>query len=251
MSKKRLVIDLDGTLCLQTDYENYACALPVLNMIQRCNDFFIQGWDVTIFTARGMNTHDGDELAADDALRGLTEKWLKDNGVLYHELRFGKPPADFYVDDKMLTFDQFKSSNARGLPVKPNRIVFTNGCFDLLHEGHIETLKYAKMIAGDGGMVVVGLNSDASVRRIKGSSRPVQNEKTRKTVLESLKFVDSVVLFDEDTPLQLIKAVRPTIIVKSEEYFGLDVVGQELGITVEYAPFIAGQSTTKIVERMK
>ena len=91
------------------------------------------------------------------------------------------------------------------------KTVFTNGCFDVLHRGHIELLKFSKRI---GDQLVVGLNSDESIKRIKGSDRPINNQKDRKMMLEELRCVDKVIIFDEDTPYDLIQSVNPDIIVK-------------------------------------
>lgn len=125
--------------------------------------------------------------------------------------------------------------------------VFTNGCFDLLHEGHLEVLKYAKTL---GGEVIVGLNSDESVRRLKGSSRPIQSQETRKSVLECLSCVDKVIIFDEDTPLNLIERLKPDIIVKGGDYAADQVVGSHISEVV-IVPTKTGYSTTKLVEKIK
>ena len=122
--------------------------------------------------------------------------------------------------------------------------VFTNGCFDILHRGHVELLKFCKSL----GRVTVGLNSDLSVRQIKGELRPVYSQQDRKFLLESLKYVDEVVLFDELTPYNLIKKQKPDIIVKGGDYAVEDVVGNDLAKVIIY-DFIDGYSTTKTIER--
>lgn len=131
-------------------------------------------------------------------------------------------------------------------------IVFTNGCFDLLHLGHIELLKYSKSL---GNFLIVGLNSDKSVKKLKGDERPVNDEFTRKSILESLKFVDDVIIFDEDTPLEVIKKVRPDIIVKGGDYKKEEVVGYEFEkeglLKIKIFNYIPGVSTTNTIERMK
>lgn len=131
-------------------------------------------------------------------------------------------------------------------------IIFTNGCFDLLHIGHIELLKYAKSL---GSYLVVGINSDNSVKKLKGSSRPINNQITRKTILESIKYVDEVVIFDEDTPLEIIKKLQPHIIVKGGDYKKENVVGYELEklglLEVKIFNYINNNSTSAIVERIK
>ena len=127
-------------------------------------------------------------------------------------------------------------------------IVFTNGCFDLLHRGHVEYLAKASDM---GDVLVVGLNTDASVRRLKGSGRPVNNEETRALVLASLAFVDAVVLFDEDTPYELIKTVRPDVLVKGADYQPKEIVGYDIvtsyGGTVQTIPLVEGYSTTRLL----
>lgn len=126
-----------------------------------------------------------------------------------------------------------------------NNLVFTNGCFDILHRGHIELLRYCKSL----GQVIVGLNSDDSVKRLKGESRPINNQEDRKLMLESCKFVDSVVIFDEDTPYNLIKKFNPDIIVKGGDYKKSEVVGSDLA-TVHIFNTINGYSTTKIIKNL-
>ncbi|HYG91913.1 MAG TPA: D-glycero-beta-D-manno-heptose-7-phosphate kinase [Azospirillum sp.] len=131
------------------------------------------------------------------------------------------------------------------------RIGFTNGCFDLLHPGHISLLKQARAACD---ALVVGLNSDESVKRLKGESRPVQNETARATVLASLSCVDLVVVFSEDTPEQLIRTLRPDVLVKGADYTIDKVVGAEFvrsyGGKVVLADLVAGQSTTNTIKRM-
>jgi len=123
-------------------------------------------------------------------------------------------------------------------------IVFTNGCFDIIHRAHIELLQYCASI---GEQVVVGLNSDDSVKRLKGASRPVNTEQDRKIVLEACKYVDKVVIFSEDTPYELIKAVKPCIIVKGGDYEKESVVGADL-CEVRIFDYKDGYSTTRILQ---
>ena len=130
--------------------------------------------------------------------------------------------------------------------------VFTNGCFDVIHPGHVELLRQAKSL---GHYVLVGLNSDRSVRGLKGSGRPVQDEAARARVLAALGDVDGVVLFDEETPKALIEAVRPDILVKGGDYTPEQVVGRDVveraGGRVVIVPLVQGQSSSAIVERMQ
>nr|WP_279615553.1 D-glycero-beta-D-manno-heptose-7-phosphate kinase [Geoalkalibacter ferrihydriticus] len=129
------------------------------------------------------------------------------------------------------------------------RIVFTNGCFDLLHVGHVKYLQKARNL---GDLLVLGLNSDASIRRLKGPKRPLIGEEERAHLMAALKCIDYVVTFDEDTPLELIDALRPQILVKGGDYAPEGVVGKELvesyGGRVEIISFVDGKSTTNVIE---
>ncbi|MDY0322196.1 MAG: D-glycero-beta-D-manno-heptose-7-phosphate kinase [Arcobacteraceae bacterium] len=134
------------------------------------------------------------------------------------------------------------------LKSKGKRIVFTNGCFDILHRGHVSYLDKAKSL---GDVLILGLNSDASVRRLKGEDRPINNEEDRAFVLAALEAVDFVVIFDEDTPYELISALKPNILVKGADYEGKEVVGSDLVDEVKLIEFVNGKSTTKTIEKIK
>ena len=128
------------------------------------------------------------------------------------------------------------------------KTVFTNGCFDILHKGHIDYLQKSKKL---GNKLIVGLNSDASIKRLKGDTRPINNQEDRKAVLESLGCVDKVIIFDEDTPYDLIKQIKPDIITKGGDYKLIeDVVGHDL-TEVKLISYVEGYSTTKILESIK
>ena len=132
-------------------------------------------------------------------------------------------------------------------------VVFTNGVFDLVHPGHVDVLCGAR---AQGAHLVVGLNSDASVRRLgKGPDRPVRREHERAYVIAALEAVDAVVVFDEDTPLELVRALQPDVIVKGGDYTPASVVGADIvaarGGRVVIIPLTAGQSTTSIIERLR
>lgn len=132
------------------------------------------------------------------------------------------------------------------------RVVFTNGCFDILHYGHVDYLARA---AGLGERLVVGLNSDASVSRLKGAHRPIQDEQSRLHVMAALGFVDAVTLFEEDTPLELIRLLMPDVLVKGGDWRPEQIVGADLvlaaGGEVHSLPFIEGYSTTAIENKIK
>jgi len=123
--------------------------------------------------------------------------------------------------------------------------VFTNGCFDILHRGHVEMLQYCKSL----GYVVVGINSDKSVKELKGENRPIFSAKDRKFLLESNKYVDEVVIFDEPTPYRLIKEIKPDIIVKGGDYKKEDVVGNDI-CEVKIFTYLEDYSTTQTLERI-
>jgi len=132
------------------------------------------------------------------------------------------------------------------------KIVFTNGCFDLLHLGHVDYLEKARFL---GDKLVLGLNSDDSVSRFKGPERPIQDQNSRARVLAALQFVDLVVFFNEDTPLNLITEIQPDILVKGSDYLAENIVGADVvksgGGVVRTIDFIPGYSTSKIVEKIK
>lgn len=127
------------------------------------------------------------------------------------------------------------------------RIVFTNGCFDIIHKGHVRYLREAKRL---GDILIVGLNSDRSVSRIK-PGRPVNNEDDRAEVLSSLEMVDYVVIFEEDTPYEIIKFLRPHILVKGGDWKVEDIVGSDLVEKTISLPYVEGVSTTGIIKRIK
>ena len=123
-------------------------------------------------------------------------------------------------------------------------IVFTNGCFDIVHRGHLELLKYCKSI---GDKVIVGLNTDSSIKRLKGNNRPINCQSDRKFHLESLIYVDNVVLFDQNTPYELIKKIKPDIIVKGGDYTVESVIGNNIA-EVRIFKYVEGYSTTKTIQ---
>jgi D-beta-D-heptose 7-phosphate kinase / D-beta-D-heptose 1-phosphate adenosyltransferase len=129
------------------------------------------------------------------------------------------------------------------------RIVFTNGCFDLLHPGHLDTIEFAREVATDGGMVVVGVNSDASVSKLKSASRPILDEVARARIVESLKDVDVVVIFNEDEPYALLDELMPHAIVKGGDYSGREYSKSSEYAPVFYAPYNDKYSTTKLISK--
>jgi len=153
------------------------------------------------------------------------------------------------INNKIVTIPQLEERlKAR----KGEKVVFTNGCFDLVHRGHVDYLSRARDL---GDLLVLGLNSDASVRRLKGPERPIVDEQSRALLLAAFSFVDYVVLFDEDTPLNLIQHVQPDVLVKGGDYKVEDIVGYDVvmakGGEVVTIDFVEGFSTTRIVEKLR
>lgn len=137
--------------------------------------------------------------------------------------------------------------------LKDYRIVFTNGCFDLLHPGHVDYLSKA---ADLGDVLIIGLNSDNSVKQLnKGINRPIQSENDRALILSSIQFVEAICIFDETTPYELIKAIQPDVLVKGGDWKEADIVGSDIvkakGGTVMSIPFVEGYSTTNIEAKIK
>jgi len=132
------------------------------------------------------------------------------------------------------------------------KIVFSNGCFDILHLGHVDYLARA---ADFGDKMIIGLNTDSSVSRIKGPTRPINDERSRAMVLAGLEFVSAIILFDEPTPYELIRLIQPDVLVKGADYKPEDIVGYDIvtakGGDVKTIPFVDGYSTTKIEQRIR
>lgn len=132
------------------------------------------------------------------------------------------------------------------------KIVFTNGCFDILHRGHVEYLNKAKSF---GDKLIIGLNSDTSVKKLKGKNRPFTNENDRAYIIANLKAVDAVVIFEEDTPFLIIKKIKPDILVKGGDYKIDEIVGKDIveknGGKVITVPYINGKSTTNLLNKIK
>ena len=127
------------------------------------------------------------------------------------------------------------------------KTVFTNGCFDVLHRGHVELFKFCRRI---GDQVIVGLNSDESIRRLKGDDRPINSIKDRKMILEELRCIDKVIVFDEDTPYELIKKIKPRYITKGGDYEPEDVVGRDLA-QLKIMDTYPSESSTELLEKIE
>jgi len=150
------------------------------------------------------------------------------------------------IDNKILKLPAL----LKKLPVlrrQGKTIAFTNGCFDLMHIGHV---KYLEQAARGNRVLIVGLNSDVSIRRIKGCGRPIVVQKSRAAVLAALDSVDFVVIFNEETPYKTITAIKPDILIKGADWKGKSVVGEDLVKKVEFVKYIQGFSTTNIIEKI-
>ncbi len=145
------------------------------------------------------------------------------------------------------SFEQIEKISTR-LKKQNKKVVFTNGCFDILHKGHVSYLNTAKSF---GDVLILGLNSDASVKRLKGENRPINTQDDRAYILSALECVDYVVIFDEDTPYELIKLVQPDILVKGADYEGKEVVGSDIAKQTKLVTFVDGKSTTKTIEKIQ
>jgi D-beta-D-heptose 7-phosphate kinase/D-beta-D-heptose 1-phosphate adenosyltransferase len=145
-----------------------------------------------------------------------------------------------------MPYEVVEAARARG-----RKIVFTNGCFDLIHVGHIDTLQRAQSL---GDFLVVGLNSDVSVCSLKGPDRPLVPQEERATILNAIRFVDCVITFDEDTPENLVREVRPNILVKGKDYIDKFVAGREFvesyGGHMVFLPLIADRSTSGLIDKL-
>jgi D-beta-D-heptose 7-phosphate kinase/D-beta-D-heptose 1-phosphate adenosyltransferase len=147
---------------------------------------------------------------------------------------------------KILSWDDLKTEIDR-LRADGKKIVFTNGCFDIMHIGHIRYLKEAKRL---GNVLIIGLNSDSSVKRLK-PNRPIISEAQRAEVISSIEMVDYVTIFNEDTPYELIKYLKPHVLVKGGDWKRQDIVGSDIVPEVHSLPYIEGISTTEIVKKIK
>lgn len=145
------------------------------------------------------------------------------------------------------TFDEIKTLASK-LHNQGKKIVFTNGCFDILHVGHVKYLEVAKSY---GDVLILGLNADSSVRKLKGPTRPINTQDDRAYILASLESVDYVVIFEEETPYELIKLIKPNVLVKGGDYEGKEVVGQDIADELKLVQFVDGKSTTNTIKRIQ
>ena len=165
------------------------------------------------------------------------------NEIIEYESSLNKSNSDEHIktwDEISLIIDELKD--------RDRKIIFTNGCFDILHIGHIKYLEQAKSF---GDVLILGLNSDNSIQRLKGENRPINNQTDRAYILASLEVVDYLVVFDEDTPYELIKLIKPDVLVKGGDYEGKQVIGQDIVKELKLVKFIDGKSTTNTIKKIQ
>lgn len=195
----------------------------------------------------GMTMRESVDMA--NLAAGIQVAKVGTSSVYWSEIRHYLASDKDQVENKILTEELIKTFREDH---NDKKIVFTNGCFDILHVGHVRYMQEASKL---GDIFIVGLNSDDSVKRLKGPERPVNNQDDRAEVLSSLSFVDYVAIFDEDTPYNLIKAIQPDVLVKGGDYNPDDVVGKDIvearGGELKLIKFVEGKSTTNIINKMK
>ncbi len=196
--------------------------------------------------ARGINIQDSIEFA--NLAAGVVVGKIGSATATIEEIEEYKSSLHkSSIESHIKTFDEIERTIKR-LKKQNKKIVFTNGCFDILHKGHVQYLDVAKSF---GDILVVGLNSDASVKVLKGDNRPINCEDDRGYILAALESVDYVVLFTDNTPYSLIQIVEPDILVKGGDYEGKTVVGSDIAREVKLVQFVDGKSTTKTIEKIK
>jgi len=213
------------------------------------------GWKWLVVTdgAKGIyvHNHKGEFAHFKEPVKEVADVTGAGDTVLAVIAYYLQTTQDVFLGAEKACYAAARAVEHRGVHVVTHEdlkreIIFTNGVFDILHTGHLKLLEFAK---SKGEKLVVGINSDASTKRLKGNDRPLNNQDKRKEQLETLPWVDEVVIFDEDTPIDLIKKVKPSIIVKGGDYSIHTVVGNGLADVVIF-PTVEGHSTTKIVERI-
>lgn len=249
-----LTLDRHGALLLNREDSNEPVAVPTLARevydVTGAGDMFLAGLCAGI--ANGMSRVDAVRLA--NAAAGLEVEVFGVQPIALERLHHSLLVQSQGLTGKVRTHAQI-GVEAAARKRAGETVIFTNGCFDVLHSGHVSLLERSAALGGSRAFLVVGLNDDASVARLKGPSRPVNTEEDRARVLASLGCVGAVVLFSEDTPLNLIQAVRPDILVKGADYtkdrvVGADVV-EAMGGRVELVPLVEGRSTTATIQRMR
>jgi capsule biosynthesis phosphatase len=226
--------DLDETLCntFEKDYKN---STPITEMIDRVNCLYEQGNIIKIFTDRGMDKFSGDVDKVNDAYYELTKNQLEKWGVKYHELYLGKQSFDYFIDDKNLTIDQFKSM------IKP-KVGFIAGAFDVIHPGYIEMFQFMKK---NCNYLIVGLHKDPSLER-DTKLKPVLTTDERREMLLSLKYIDEVIEYQSESDLmEILKSGRIDVRFLGDDYIDKFYTGKGLLIEINFIDRSHSWSTTK------
>jgi rfaE bifunctional protein nucleotidyltransferase chain/domain len=231
----RYAFDIDNTLVhtVGSDYEN---STPIQHRIDRVNHLFDEGHTIYLFTARGM--------ASGKDYREFTTEQMEKFGVKYHRLITGKPDVDIFIDDKAISvqdWDKYK-----------NGVIWTNGCYDVLHIGHIRLFQYCKQLAEEHDcQFVVGIDSDRRVKELKGNSRPINCEYDRVQFLLSIKGIDRVCVYETDDELEkLMQILTPRVMVVGDDYKDKYVIGSNYATEVKFFPKVVGYSTTSTVNKI-
>lgn len=226
--------DLDETLCHNSE-KDYPNSTPIIEMIDKVNYLYDQGNTIKIFTARGMGKFSGDIEKVNDAYYELTKSQLEKWGVKYHELHLGKQSFDYFIDDKNLTIEQFKSM------VKP-KVGFIAGAFDVVHPGYIEMFQFMKK---NCDYLIVGLHKDPSLER-DTKLKPVLTTDERKEMLLSLRYIDEVIEYQTELDLmKILESGRIDVRFLGDDYIDKYYTGKGLPIEIKFIDRSHGWSTTK------
>jgi D-beta-D-heptose 7-phosphate kinase/D-beta-D-heptose 1-phosphate adenosyltransferase len=196
---------------------------------------------LAVSIAKGLPLHDCVKLA--NIAAGIVVGKKGTTPIRFDELKYSLQNK---TEHKILNPEEM-TEKLKTIKDNTQTIVFTNGCFDILHRGHITCLSRAKEM---GDILIVGINSDASVKRLKGNERPFNIEHDRIELIASLQCVDYVILFDEDTPLELIKMIKPDILAKGGDYKPDEIIGKEYAGEIKIIPFVEGYSSSKIISKL-
>jgi D-beta-D-heptose 7-phosphate kinase / D-beta-D-heptose 1-phosphate adenosyltransferase len=252
---KKLKIKLDLSISLITMSEQgiaiYDNELRVKPTVTK-EVFDVTGAGDTVLSSLGyalaLNTNIDDAVVFSNLAAGVVVSKIGSatatiNEIIEHESSLNKSTSDKHIK----SFHEISKISAE-CKLKNRKIVFTNGCFDIIHLGHIKYLETAKSL---GDILILGLNSDNSVTFLKGEDRPINKQDDRAYILAALEAVDYVVIFEDDTPYNLIKKIKPNILVKGSDYKGRNVVGEDLVDELVLVEFIAGRSSTNIINKIK
>ena len=239
-----ITLSEDGIAILDNDFKIVPTVAREVYDVTGAGDTVLAA--ISIAIASGANIEDAAKFA-NSAAAVVVAKVGSATATLDEILEYNSKLNSFDIEDKIVSISKAESivgqKKKRG-----KRVVFTNGCFDILHRGHAYYLKEAKKL---GDILIVGLNSNSSVKRLKGDSRPINTQEDRAYMLSALESVDFVVIFNEDTPYNLIERIKPNILVKGADYEGKEVVGSNLVDEVKLIEFVEGKSTTNIVNKAR